>query len=59
MNSDGLLVTRLVLDVRTSSMKEIMNWPYFSNPRLGINVELVSDDAINLVLVLITLLWCY
>ena len=36
-----------------------MNWPKFPNPRLWTHVELISIDAINLVLVLITIEWCY
>ena len=53
------LLIRIFLDIRPSSMEEIMNWPYFPNPRLGIDFEFVSDDAVDLVLVLIILIWCY
>ena len=53
-NMIGYWLIRVVLPVRPSSIEEIMNWTYFPNLRLWIDVELNSDDDIDLVLVLIT-----
>lgn len=50
---------RVVIDFTLYSIEEIMNWAYFSRPRLGIDVKFVSVDKIDFVLILFNIIWCY
>ncbi len=50
---------RVFIHVRPSSIEDIMNWRYFTIPRLWIDVELNSNDEVDLVLLLHSIEWCH